>query len=176
VNTGAYLILAPEIKPSNHSALYIFALPQNWQTARTAPRPDSVPTTTPTSQTFIASSTPAAICRKPDAQPTTAGSNALRFTAAQVQQGRTLYIAQQCATCHGENLRGSPGGPALADAGFRSAWGGRSVQALLDCTRSTMPPGRAGTLNDAEYQSLVALILDANGHAPGDATKGMIWR
>ena len=66
--------------------------------------------------------------------------------------------------------------PALADAGFRSAWAGRSVQSLLDCTRSTMPPGRAGTLSEAEYLSLLALILDANGHVLSDRNTGLIWR
>jgi mono/diheme cytochrome c family protein len=175
VNTGAYLTLAPELKPSNHSALYIFALPQNWQTARVAPQSGTAPVvaTSPGAQPASVSGAPSPLCRKDDAP---LAATAPRFTAAQVQQGRSLYMAQQCATCHGDSLRGSPGGPALADAGFRNAWAGRPVQALLECTRSTMPPGRAGTLSDAEYHSLVALILDANNHAPGDQTKGMIWR
>jgi hypothetical protein len=67
-------------------------------------------------------------------------------------------------------MRGSPGAPALADPGFRSAWQGRSLNALFDCTRSTMPPGRGGALTDAEYQSLVAAILEANGYKPDPQT------
>jgi alcohol dehydrogenase (cytochrome c) len=176
VNTGAYLLLAPELKPSNHSALYIFALPQGWQTARAAPQPGAAPAMTSAVQPAVASSGPAAICRKPDAQSPVAAATAFSLSPALVQQGKSLYTAQQCATCHGENLRGSPGGPALADAGFRSAWAGRSVQALLDCTRNTMPPGRAGTLSEAEYLSLLALILDANGHVLSDLSTGLNFR
>jgi alcohol dehydrogenase (cytochrome c) len=176
VNTGAYLLLAPELKPSNHSALYIFALPQGWQTARAAPQPGAAPAMTSAAQPAVASGGPAAICRKPDAQSPVAAATAFSLSPALVQQGKSLYTAQQCATCHGENLRGSPGGPALADAGFRSAWAGRSVQALLDCTRNTMPPGRAGTLSEAEYLSLLALILDANGHVLSDRSTGLNFR
>ena len=84
-----------------------------------------------------------------------------------MQQGKTLYTAQQCVTCHGEGMRGTPGAPALADAGFRAAWKGRTVQSLLNCTRTTMPPGRQGALSDEEYLSLIAAMLDANGFKPG---------
>ena len=77
--------------------------------------------------------------------------------------GRRIYVEQQCALCHGESLKGSPGGPALADAGFRDAWRGRPVAALLDCLKTTMPPGRAGTLPDADYLHLLSVLLEANG-------------
>jgi hypothetical protein len=63
-------------------------------------------------------------------------------------------------------MQGTPGGPALADEGFRRAWQGRPVQELLDCTRNTMPPGRVGTLSEAQHQSLVAAMLEANGLKP----------
>jgi mono/diheme cytochrome c family protein len=125
---------------------------------------------------MIAATAPtAAACRTPDAKSAPANPAAFRFSAAQVQQGRALYVQQQCAICHGENLRGSPGAPALADADFRGAWRGRPVQALVECTRSTMPPGRTGALSDAEYQSLVSMILDANGYDPGSG-RAMAWR
>jgi hypothetical protein len=64
-------------------------------------------------------------------------------------------------------MRGSAGAPALADPGFRAAWQGRSLGALFDCMKSTMPPGRAGTLSDKDYVHLLAAILQANGVTPG---------
>jgi hypothetical protein len=60
-------------------------------------------------------------------------------------------------------MRGTNAAPALADDGFRNVWRTRTLSQLLDCTRSTMPPGRAGTLSDAQYQSLLGAILEANG-------------
>ena len=66
-------------------------------------------------------------------------------------------------------MQGTPGTPSLANEDFRRAWYGRPVKELLDCTRSTMPPGRLGTLTQAQYLSLVAAILEANGLKPGNA-------
>jgi hypothetical protein len=95
------------------------------------------------------------------------------FSSARLDEGRRLYTDQQCALCHGETLRGSPGAPPLADAGFRQAWQGRSLGELFDCLKSTMPPGRGGALPDADYVRLLGVILDANGWnragAAGDA-------
>jgi len=168
VNTAQYLVLTPEIRPSNNNSLYVFALPQNWQTARTAPRREATPAA---AAPVVAAAVPAvavvSACKNPAAQkPAQGDSPNGRFSRAQVQQGKSVYVQQQCATCHGANLQGSPGAPALADAGFRAAWAGRSLQALLDCTRTSMPPGRTGTLSDAEYLSLIAVILEANGYEP----------
>ena len=166
VNTAQYLLLTPEIKPSNNNNLYVFALPQNWQTVRTTPRPQTAPAAT---TVVAAAPEPASICKNPAAQVTTtsAAPNS-HFSAAQLRAGKSLYVQQQCVTCHGANLGGAPGAPALADAGFRAAWSGRPLKALLDCTRETMPPGRAGSLSEAEYLSLIAVILDANGYQPGN--------
>lgn len=65
-------------------------------------------------------------------------------------------------------MEGPASAPALADAGFRLAWRGRSLGTLFDCMKTTMPPGRAGTLSDDDYVQLIAAILDANGFAAGD--------
>jgi alcohol dehydrogenase (cytochrome c) len=182
VNAGGYLALTPELKPTNSNNIYIFALPQNWQTARNATRPAATPTPVSTPATVaalpvVAASVPASVCRKP-AAPKPAGGNSANFSVSsrRVQQGKTLYVQQQCATCHGESLRGTPGAPALADAGFRSAWAGRTPQELLECTRSTMPPGRGGTLSDGEYLALVSMMLDANGYDGRNQRNGLAWR
>jgi PQQ-dependent dehydrogenase (methanol/ethanol family) len=165
VNTAQYLLLTPEIKPSNNNNLYVFALPTNWQTVRTTPRPQAAPAATPV---VAAAPVPASICKNPAAQGSSNGAAPNgHFSRAQLREGKSLYVQQQCVTCHGANLGGAPGAPALADPGFRAAWTGRTLKALLDCTRETMPPGRGGSLSDAEYLSLIAVILDANGYRPG---------
>lgn len=66
-------------------------------------------------------------------------------------------------------MLGSASAPALADSGFRAAWQGHSLGELFDCLRNTMPPGRAGTLDDADYARLLAAILEANGIPAGGA-------
>jgi hypothetical protein len=70
-------------------------------------------------------------------------------------------------------MNGSSSAPPLADEGFRIAWRGRSLGALFDCMKSTMPPGRSGTLSDADYANLVAAILEANGVTAGDANAAL---
>jgi hypothetical protein len=65
-------------------------------------------------------------------------------------------------------MQGSASAPALADAGFRTAWQGRTLAELFDCMKGTMPPARAGTLPDTNYVDLLAAILEANGFATGD--------
>jgi alcohol dehydrogenase (cytochrome c) len=177
VNAGGYLALTPELKPTSSNNIYIFALPQNWQTARNAQRPAAPTPRAAPATPMVAASVPASTCRKPVGQkPAVDNSYTFTISAGRLQQGKTLYVQQQCATCHGENLRGTPGAPALADAGFRSVWAGRSVQDLLECTRSTMPPGRGGSLSDGEYLALVSMMLDANGFDAGNQRNGLAWR
>jgi mono/diheme cytochrome c family protein len=103
-------------------------------------------------------------CRRAPGAASTAPPR-VALQGAQPAQGRRVYLEQQCALCHGESLRGAPGGPALADAGFRQAWRGRPVSELLECLKATMPPGRAGTLPDAHYLDLLSVILEANEFA-----------
>jgi mono/diheme cytochrome c family protein len=169
VSSGAALNLTPEIRSGRNNNLYVFALPEGFQSARVPPRtaPGVATTVTPAALPVAQS------CRKPGAA---AAANAPlfadgRFTAAQSEAGRRLFTEQQCTVCHGERMQGTNGAPALADEGFRRAWQGRPVKDLLDCTRNTMPPGRLGTLSDEQHQSLVAAILEANGLRPGGATR-----
>jgi alcohol dehydrogenase (cytochrome c) len=182
VNTAGYLLITPEIRPSNNNSLYVFALPQNSQAAKASPRPEGVPAAASaalaSANAPIASASAGAVppaapskCRRTDQEHSPSGNatpNGL-FSAAQSAQGKQVFVEQQCPLCHGESMRGSASAPALADAGFRAAWQGRSLGALFDCMKSTMPPGRAGTLSDMDYASLLAAILDTNGFAAGEA-------
>jgi PQQ-dependent dehydrogenase (s-GDH family) len=90
------------------------------------------------------------------------------FTAAQAARGRTAYDAN-CVTCHGPNLLTANYGPPLAGEYFVGKWYGRTVGELYAHTHDRMPPSRPASLDDQVYADLVALILEVNGHQPGDA-------
>jgi mono/diheme cytochrome c family protein len=173
VNTAGYLLITPEIRPSNNNSLYVFALPEGGQNARVTSQPQSAPSAT--SPTLVSAQSPpappAAVsqCRK-TAESTAAESTRTperAFSAAQSTAGKKVFM-EQCPLCHGANMNGSASAPPLADGGFRLAWQGRSLGSLFDCMKSTMPPGRSGTLSDTDYANLLAAILDANGVAAGD--------
>jgi alcohol dehydrogenase (cytochrome c) len=166
VSTGSYLTLTPEIRAGRNNNLYVFALPANWQGARVAPGA-AVPQPALAANVAGAQPLPAVqSCRRSQAPARDASRELFadaRFTAAQVEAGKRLYTEQQCAVCHGERMQGTPGAPALAGEDFLRAWRGRSARELLDCMRSTMPPGRVGTLSEAQHAALVAAMLEANG-------------
>ncbi len=170
VSGSGQLALTPEIHVGNSNNLYVFALPEGVQSTGGTPQPlrRNVP----------AAASAVAVAAAPSCKPKDIESElpvarrispAGRFSAVQSAAGRKLYAAQQCTTCHGATMGGAPGAPALNDVGFRATWGGHSVNALLDCMRSTMPPGRGGSLSDAQYVSLIAAILESNGFKPGAA-------
>jgi len=175
VNTAQYLTLTPEIRPGNVNVLYVFALPPGWEpgtASRIAPPPPiPVVATGPVPPL----STQASACRRSgnaagSAAATAGATAAPLFSTARLAEGRRVYTEQQCAVCHGENLRGSGSAPALADPGFQQAWAGRSARELFDCVKTTMPPGRTGELSDADVTRVLGVILEANGwNDPGAA-------
>ncbi len=83
-------------------------------------------------------------------------------------EGRAAYAAN-CATCHGAELSGGQFAGALNGADFLSRWGGLPASELADYIETSMPPGGGGSLPDASYAAIVALILDANGVTPEGA-------
>ena len=91
------------------------------------------------------------------------------FTAAQAAAGRSVY-SRGCSECHGAALEGGSHGPALTGSGFAGGWGRRTAGELFDYIRREMPPGLGGSLGDAAYLYVVALVLQANGHAAGDVS------
>lgn len=60
-----------------------------------------------------------------------------------------------------------PPDPRVSD--FRSRWSGRSVAALYEKSRNTMPPASPGWLTDTAYADILAHILEVNGVAGGVA-------
>jgi mono/diheme cytochrome c family protein len=90
------------------------------------------------------------------------------FTAAQAARGATIFNAK-CALCHGEEMTGGAGSPPLKGPEFQFAWRGKSVAELAAFMKEKMPPGGSDTLSDQQYADVIALVMSANGVAPGDA-------
>ena len=87
------------------------------------------------------------------------------YTADQAASGKAAYD-RSCAGCHLRDLSGSTG-PVLAGPNFISAWGSKSARELFELIQATMPIGNEGALSNEAYTSIVAYILQANGHAGG---------
>jgi mono/diheme cytochrome c family protein len=97
------------------------------------------------------------------------------FTAEQARRGQTAYTGP-CDRCHGFKLDGAPDdpdmlpAPPVAGPKFLRKWNGRTLAALFEYTRATMPANNPGYLSDAEVADIVAYMLAASGMpAGGDA-------
>ncbi|MES2893797.1 MAG: PQQ-binding-like beta-propeller repeat protein [Bacteroidota bacterium] len=88
------------------------------------------------------------------------------FTKAQVDRGAEIY-ANNCAACHGKDLRGSEGGTALVGDRFIDKWKDQTLSALFSLTKNTMPKTAPKSLDDASYAALLAFMLNTNGFAQG---------
>jgi cytochrome c5 len=91
-----------------------------------------------------------------------------RFTAAQAAKGKAAY-SSTCAVCHGSSMTNGTYATPLAGEYFKTKWSRRSVRALYDRVRDTMPPGAPGSLSADSYADIVAHILEVNGFKPGTA-------
>src|SRR5262245_31343636 len=90
----------------------------------------------------------------------------LSYTTAQAERGRSVY-AEQCASCHGQNLDDGAFAPSLTGLEFRTKWGQQSAEPLFTYTATRMPPNQPGSLGDARYTDLMAFILQQNGSPTG---------
>jgi mono/diheme cytochrome c family protein len=85
------------------------------------------------------------------------------YSEAQVERGKPV-ISGTCAKCHGRTLNGAgapdqPPSPAIARSGFLGRWEGRTVEALFDYMKSTMPKDNPGQLTDQQYADVIAVML-----------------
>jgi len=92
------------------------------------------------------------------------------YTDAQASRGIQVFY-DYCALCHGVNMLGGQGSPALIGPEFRFLWSDKPVGALFEIMRARMPPGQAGTLSDQEYADILAAILQGNGFPAGEDTE-----
>ena len=89
------------------------------------------------------------------------------FTTAQSEQGKSAY-AQNCASCHGQDLDDGEFAPPLKGVSFIQQWGGRSADGLFTYIGTMMPPANRGGLGAETYTQLLAYLLEVNGVQPGN--------
>ncbi len=111
------------------------------------------------------------------AQTAASASRAVRdgvFTAEQARRGQIAYTGP-CDRCHGYKLDGASDdpdmlpAPPVAGPKFLRKWNGRSLAALFDYLRATMPANNPGYLSDAEVVDIVAYMLAVSGMPAGEA-------
>lgn len=96
------------------------------------------------------------------------------FTVEQARRGQTAYTGP-CDRCHGYKLDGASEdpdmlpAPPVAGAKFLRKWNGRSLAALFEYTRATMPSNNPGYLSDTDVADIVAYMLAVSGAPAGDA-------
>jgi alcohol dehydrogenase (cytochrome c) len=90
---------------------------------------------------------------------------ALSFTSQQAATGQAAYTAN-CVPCHGLELNGPLGKP-LKGPEFMQKYGGKSPAVLFEALRTTMPVGRAGSLDLPTYAALTAFLLRENSIVAG---------
>ena len=99
------------------------------------------------------------------------------FTDAQAARGLVAYTGP-CDKCHGYKLDGAPDDPDMistrpvAGTKFLRDWDGRSLAALYEYTRATMPENNPGFLSDQEFVDIIAYMLLASGLPSGDEELG----
>ena len=89
------------------------------------------------------------------------------YSAAQAKRGEAAF-QEHCSVCHGDGLRGTDDGPALAGRAFEQHWLEDSVKNLFTKIETRMPADAPGSLADAAYLDIVAYLLKANGFPAGD--------
>ena len=96
------------------------------------------------------------------------------FTAEQARRGQIAYTGP-CDRCHGYKLDGAPDdpdmlpAPPVAGPKFLRKWNGRTLAALFDYLRATMPSNNPGYLSDDEIADLVAYMLSSSDMPAGSA-------
>jgi len=83
------------------------------------------------------------------------------YTAAQAQQGKTMY-QNQCGMCHGD-AQNSP----LTGTAFLNNWTGQTVADLFMKTIVMMPAMDPGTMSPKDTADVIAYILSANKFPAG---------
>jgi mono/diheme cytochrome c family protein len=105
-------------------------------------------------------------------QPTPAPSPGPRsvwdgvFSEDQAKRGGSLYYGE-CASCHGDNLKGNDSTPALTGSDFAADWDGQPLGSLFRKIRLSMPKNEPGRLNPQQDADVLAYILSFNKFPSG---------
>ena len=89
------------------------------------------------------------------------------YTDAQAARGQALYV-KQCASCHGDTLKGAQAPPLVGDA-FVAAWQTMPLGDLVSKVRNTMPADAPGQLTPPQSADIVAHLLKTGGFPAGRA-------
>jgi len=95
-----------------------------------------------------------------------ASTSAGVYTDAQATRGAGLY-KDQCAACHGEDLRGNDIIPGLTGQNFTGNWQGKSLGDLYDKVQMTMPALNPGSLTPEQTADLLAHMLSVGKYPAG---------
>jgi mono/diheme cytochrome c family protein len=88
------------------------------------------------------------------------------YSDDQAKKGAATY-ADQCASCHGDQLTGGEMAPPLAGGEFLSNWNGLSLGDLFERIRTGMPPANPGKLSRENKADIVAFMLAFNKFPAG---------
>ena len=89
------------------------------------------------------------------------------FTEEQAKRGEAAY-QRVCASCHGTDLHSTEAeAPDLTEGAFKFGWQGKTIAERFEIIRTTMPPNKAGSLDDQAYLDIVTYILRFNNVPAG---------
>jgi len=89
------------------------------------------------------------------------------FTQEQAKRGEAAY-QRVCASCHGTDLHSTEAeAPDLTEGAFKFGWQGKTIAERFELIRTTMPPNKAGSLDDQAYLDIVTYILRFNNVPAG---------
>jgi hypothetical protein len=88
------------------------------------------------------------------------------FSEEQLKRG-TKTFADNCSTCHGQDLSGGEIAPGLFGPNFMANWNGLTVGDLFERIRISMPPDNPDKMTRQQNIDIVSAILDANGFPAG---------
>ena len=88
------------------------------------------------------------------------------YTDEQAKRGMAVY-KEKCASCHGDDLKGTDVVPGLSDNAFWGYWSEKSVGDLFEKINTSMPATAPGSLTVVQTADIVAHILNAQKFPAG---------
>lgn len=88
------------------------------------------------------------------------------YTEEQAQRGEPIYRAN-CASCHGDTLKGAGETPPLSGGPFIGNWNGLTLGDLFERIRRTMPQDKPGRLSRQYKADILAYVLKVNKFPAG---------
>lgn len=90
------------------------------------------------------------------------------YTEAQAKRGQQVY-SDNCAMCHGPDLKGSATIPGLAGMEFEGFWRDQPLGDLFEKISVTMPKSAPGSLKPEQAADVLAYLLSEMKEPTGQA-------